>query len=93
MHNAYLIGSAYLRYAYLSGKLRTKKLVNPFWKMPRHALVKSIIMFLKSLILAFNFKKVYVQITQFVSLIDLLISFSSLQNSLLKHTLVCIHFN
>ena len=36
-HNAYLTGSAYLRYAYLSGKLRTKKLVNPFSKMSRHA--------------------------------------------------------
>ena len=36
-HNAYLTGSAYLRYAYLSGKLRTKKIVSPFWKMYRHA--------------------------------------------------------
>ena len=36
-HNAYLTDSAYLRYAYLSEKLKTKKLVNPFWKMSRHA--------------------------------------------------------
>ena len=31
-----LTSSAYLRYAYLSGKIRTKKFVNPFWKMSRH---------------------------------------------------------
>ena len=37
MHNAYLPGRAYLRYAYFSDKLRTKKFVNPFWKMSRHA--------------------------------------------------------
>ena len=37
-----LTGSAYLRHAYLSGKLRTKKIVNPLLKVSRHAPAKDI---------------------------------------------------